>query len=83
MDSFVPVCKRCKDHPGCDRGKRLLLEDPPRREGQASYSYQRVIRFGLSQAQENWRRRTGRRLKKGGCPPPLVRVVPTKERKER
>lgn len=69
------MCKECKEYDECDRG-RLLLEDPPRRDGMPSYSYQRVSRFSLSLAQEEWRRRTRRTLEKGGCPPPLIKVVP-------
>jgi hypothetical protein len=42
----------------CDRPKLVLTTDAPiRLEGRASYSYQRVIRLGLSDANRRWAER--------------------------
>ena len=56
--------------------RTLLTRDPERPDGRPSYSYQRLIRYGLSLAQEERRRKTNRTLKLGGNPPPLLQVVP-------
>ena len=54
------TCEECT----CDRPKLVLLEDPPRPNGRANYAYVRVLRFGLSLANEEWRKEHGMILRR-------------------